>query len=85
MGVPDYTSIEKIQVDELIQNALHGNAVFYSGAIEHYSLEELQDLAEKANKHNLIITLKAEHSNFYQGVMVSVCKRESVKKYSNYM
>ena len=85
MGVPNHTEIEKISVDDLIDGCIKEFAVSPSGAIEHYTQEELIDLAEKANKNNLIVTIKAEHSNFYQGVMVSVTKRENVTKYIKFM
>lgn len=85
MGVPDYTEILKISVDDLIGAAVNGEVVSPSGAIEHYTHEELIDLAEKADKNDLIVTIKAEHSNFYQGVMVSVTQREKAAKYIKHM
>lgn len=85
MGVPNYEEAQKISVDELIENAVNEEAVSPAGAIEHYTQEELINLAEKAAKNDLIVSIKAEHSNFYQGVMVCVTKREHVVEYIKFM
>lgn len=81
MGVPSYKTTEKVEVNELIEKAVDGGAVFHSTAIEHYSLSELEELAKQAKDKGLIVTIKAEYSNFYQGVLVSVSKKEDAKKY----
>ena len=46
--------------------------------IEDFTVEQLDLLAEEANKNNLLLTLRAEHSNVYQGVFVNLIKREEI-------
>lgn len=79
MGVPDYKSVNKIQVDEFIKLALNGEFVMRCAPIEHYSQQDLKDLSEMAIKENLLMTIRAEYSNFYQGVLINLIPKKDVK------
>lgn len=77
MSVADYTRVGKSNVDEVIEHALEAEHIV-SAPIEHYSTNELIDLSEKARKNDLVVTIHAEHSNFYQGVLIHVIKRKNI-------
>lgn len=47
-----------------------------SWPIENFDIEQLNQLSEMAEKNNLLLTLRAEHSNVHQGVLVCLVKRE---------
>lgn len=88
MGVDNYKTVEKQSVDEFIKNAIDNTScvICATAPIEHYTIEELIDLAEKLERKDVVITLKAEHSNFYQGVMIGLVKRKNVnEKYSKFL
>ncbi|MBN7575428.1 hypothetical protein C1H57_08405 [Clostridium sp. 2-1] len=77
MAVADYTTIQKSSVDAVIKDALEVEHIT-SAPIEHYTQDELKEMAEKAKKNDLVISIRAEHSNFYQGVLLSFIKRKSI-------
>lgn len=52
----------------------------YSKPIEDFTIEQLSQLSEMAEQNNLMLTLRAEHSNFHQGTLVNLIKRESAAK-----
>lgn len=75
-------SIEsKNKVEEMIKERLKNEAVFTSCPIEEFNIKELELLAEYAEENGLIVLLKAEHSNFYQGVLVELTRKESIAKH----
>jgi len=84
MAVDNYTTVKKSSIDDVIKDALEVDHIT-SAPIEHYTQDELKELAEKAKKNDLVITIRAEHSNFYQGVLLSFIKRKNIddtfKKY----
>jgi len=84
MAVDNYTTVKKSSIDDVIKDALEVDHII-SAPIEHYTQDELKELAEKAKKNDLVITIRAEHSNFYQGVLLSFIKRKNIddtfKKY----
>lgn len=84
MSVSDYTRVGKSSVDEVISNALEEDCIT-SASIEHYTQDELKEIAEKAKENDLGVTIKAEYSNFYQGILLNFIKRENIddmfKKY----
>ena len=77
MAVDNYTTVDKKEIDRLIAEAIENNHIACN-PIEHYNIEELKEIAEKARKNDLVVTIHAEHSNFYQGVMVHVIKRKNI-------
>lgn len=85
MAVNDYTTIQKVEIDKFIEVALEGNSYIESAPIEHYSVEEIKEISEKAKKNNLVMTINEERSNFYQGVLINLLKREDVKKCTKYI
>lgn len=77
MAVDNYATVEKSSVDDVIKDALEVDHIT-SAPIEHYTQDELKELAEKAKKNDLVITIRAEHSNFYQGVLLNFIKRKNI-------
>ena len=77
MAVDNYSTVDKKEVNELISRAIEHDWIICN-PIEHYSQEELKKIAELARENNLVVTIYAEHSNFYQGVMVHVIKRKNI-------
>ena len=77
MPVDDYKTVAKMNVDELISNALKNDYII-SAPIEHYAMTELIKIAEMSKRNDLIVTVREERSNFYQGVLLNVLKRKCV-------
>lgn len=80
MGVDNYKTIKKCSIDDFIKDALSGNSVIASMPIEHYSQEELKEIAKKANASDFIVTIKAEYSNFYQGVLIGLIHKDDIRQ-----
>lgn len=81
MSVHDYEKVEKRSVDEFLKERQESEAVFVSAPIEHFTVAQLKELTEKASGIGMTIIVKAEYSNFYQGVLVSLATNEDIKKY----
>ncbi|SDO76037.1 hypothetical protein [Clostridium gasigenes] len=64
-------------VDRYINKALKAEHII-SIPIERFKIAELEELSNKAKKNNIVITLKAEYSNIYQGVLVNLIKRDII-------
>ncbi|MBU5311894.1 hypothetical protein KQI38_07615 [Tissierella carlieri] len=78
MGVDNYKTLSKSSILEVICRALEiSHMVSYP--IEHYSMEEIKILAKLAKQNDLVLTIGEEKSNFYQGVLLSLIKRSSLK------
>ena len=77
MAVADYTIIRKRSIEEFLKDALRVDYIEWV-PIEHCSIEDLIKIAELAKKNNLVMTIKDEHSNFYQGTMVQLIKRKNI-------
>lgn len=80
MGVDDYKTVGKTKIDDFIELAVKGECYIQCAPIEHYTIEELKEISKKAKKNDLVMTIQAEYSNFYQGIMINLLKREDVKK-----
>ena len=86
MAVDNYETVERQTVDELIERRDDSSCIITSAPIEHYSIAELVELAKKLERKDVVITLRAEYSNFYQGVLVGLVKRENVsEKYNQFL
>ncbi|PYG84271.1 hypothetical protein LY28_03723 [Ruminiclostridium sufflavum DSM 19573] len=73
-----------VKVDEIIKNALNCDHI-QSMAIEYFTKKELIELSEQAKKQGLLITLRAEHSNVHQGVLVNVVKKQFADQFLEYL
>ena len=80
MGVDNYKTIKKCSVNDFIEDALKGNAIMASMPIEHYTQDELKEITKKANEKDFIVTIKAEYSNFYQGVLIGLIHKDNIKQ-----
>lgn len=78
MGVGNYNTIQKMSVEKVIDRVMEIDFMI-SNPIEHYSIEEIYELAELAKKNDLVLTISKETSNFYQGILISLIKRKSLK------
>lgn len=65
------------KINELIKDTLSCDYIKCI-KFDDFTVEQLDLLAEEANKNNLLLTLRAEHSNVYQGVLVNLIKREEI-------
>lgn len=68
---------EDEKINEFIKDTLSCDYIKYI-KIEDFTVEQLDLLAEEANKNNLLLTLRTEHSNVHQGVLVNLIKREEI-------
>lgn len=77
MGVDNYKTVSKLGVEEMV---IEANKIAYmiSNPIEHYSIEEIIKIAELAKQNDLVLSVRNERSNFYQGVLLTMIKRSSL-------
>jgi hypothetical protein len=74
MAVDNYTTVEKASVEKMIETASKVNHIT-SAPIEHYSVDEIQLLAKLAKVNGLLLTIREERSNFYQGTLIQLIKK----------
>lgn len=79
MAIDNYKTVSKIGVKEMIKKATKGDYIICN-PIEHYSIEEIKELSKLAKENQLLLTIKNETSNFYQGVLINLVKREIAKE-----
>ncbi|OOM81769.1 hypothetical protein CLPUN_09530 [Clostridium puniceum] len=84
MSVDCYKTIEKTNVAEVVEAALEDDYII-AVPIEHYSQDELKEFTNKAKENNLLVTIKAEYSNAYQGVIVQLIKKDIADKFFKYL
>lgn len=77
MAVDDYTTVRKRSIEEFLKDALEVDYIEWI-PIEHCSIDDLIKIADLAKKNDLVMTIKDEHSNFYQGTMVQLIKRKNI-------
>lgn len=66
-------------VDKYIKDTLDADHII-SIPIEYFTKDELEELSEKAKKNKILLTLRAEHSNVHQGVLVNLIRKDIVNK-----
>lgn len=79
MGIDNYETVPKLGVEETVRETT-GINYMVSNPIEHYTAEEIRRMAELAKKNDLVLTIREERSNFYQGVLISLIKRSRLKE-----
>lgn len=79
MRIDNYKTVPKMSVGEMIENALNRGLII-SNPIEHYSIDEIKRLSELARDNNLILSIKQERDNFYQGIMINLIERSKVQE-----
>lgn len=62
-------------VENFIKDALENDYIVSIG-IEKFSSEQLKELAEKAKKFNILVSLRAEYNNAYQGILVCLIRKD---------
>lgn len=70
-------------INSFIENALDIDYIT-SAPIEDFAPEQLIELSEIAKENNLLVTLRAEHSNLHQGILVSLVKKDVADKFIKY-
>jgi len=78
----DSKTIQK--VEDAINKTLEIDYIL-SIPIEDYETSELALLGEYAKENNIFISLKSEHSNFHQGVLIGLIRRELANKFIEYL
>jgi len=81
--INDASVESRVKVEEVIQERLKNEAVFTCCPIEEFNFEELDLLAEYAKENGMIMFLKAEYSNFHQGVLVKLISKEKIARYTD--
>jgi NAD(P)H-dependent FMN reductase len=84
MSVDCYKTIEKSSVNEVIETVLEEDYII-AVPIEHYSQDELKEFAKKAKENDLLLTIKAEYSNAYQGILVQLIKKNIADKFLKHL
>lgn len=62
-------------IDKYIKDTLESECII-SIPIEILTKDQLEELGEKAKDNNILASIRAEHSNAYQGVLVSLIRKE---------
>lgn len=84
MSVDNYMTIEKASINEVIEIVLKEDYII-AVPIEHYSQDELKEFGKKAKENNLLVTIKDEYSNAYQGTMVQLIKKDIADKFLKHL
>ena len=84
MSVDNYKTVPKMGVNKMIKEALEVGYII-TNPIEHYSEDEIKEMAELARENNLILTISAEHSNFYQGILINLIKKSRLKEMDGFL
>ncbi|RKD22439.1 hypothetical protein SAMN02745883_00709 [Caminicella sporogenes DSM 14501] len=71
-------------INEIIKDVLSCNHI-QTRPIENFTIEQLKELANKAEENNLLITISAEYSNFHQGVLVNLVRKDIAEKLLQYL
>lgn len=79
MAVDNYKTVPKMGIEKMVKEALEKEYII-SNPIEHYSIEEIKKLSILANKNDLILSIKEETSNFYQGILIGLVKRAKIEE-----
>lgn len=71
-------------INDFIKEALEC-VYIQSRPIEDFTIEQLDELAEKAKEKNLLVSISAEHSNLYQGVLVCLVRKDAAERLLKYL
>lgn len=72
-----------IEIEEMIKETLENNYI-QSWPIENVS-HLLDPLTEYAKENDIIVTLKAEHSNLHQGVIVNLLQKQFLDGFTKHI
>ncbi|WFA10357.1 hypothetical protein [Tissierella sp. Yu-01] len=75
---------EEKNVEEMIKDALKMPCIF-SKPIELLTIREIDLLAEYAKENDIFLSIKAEHSNFHQGTLIQLVRKDMLDKFIKYM
>lgn len=71
-------------VDKYIKDAMKAEHLI-SIPIELLSKEQMEELSEKAKRNAILVTLRSEHSNLHQGVLVSLIRKDIAAEFVKYL
>lgn len=77
MSVDNFETVGKVEIDKFLGDAFNEGYIM-SVPIEHYSVNEIKEISEKAKKLGLVISIRNETSNFYQGVLIQAVRKDSL-------
>ena len=77
--VDNYTTTKKCEIDKFLEDALDCGYI-NSVPIEHYTSEKIKEMSEKAKKLGLVISIRNETSNFYQGVLIQAVRKDALEE-----
>lgn len=72
--VTNISNETKLKVEKIIKETLEVD-YFKCYPIEDFTIEEIDVLSEYAGENDVIIFLRAEHSNYYQGTLVELLRK----------
>lgn len=75
---------EDEKINEFIKETLDCDYI-QSRKIEDFTIEQLDLLTEEAKENNLMVTLKAEHSNLHQGILVNLVKKDIANEFLKWL
>lgn len=81
MSIDNFQTVEKMGVEEMVNEAKEIGFII-SNPIEHYSMDEIIKICKLANENDLVFSIKEENSNFYNGLLINLVKRQHAKKHS---
>ena len=77
MSVDNFETVRKVEIDKFLGDAFNKGYIM-SVPIEYYSVNEIKEISEKAKKLGLVISIRNETSNFYQGVLIQAVRKDSL-------
>jgi hypothetical protein len=69
-----------LKIEKMIKDAMESDH-FQDYPIEELDIVSLDILAEYANKNNILVALKSEHSNYHQGTIVELLNKNYLDKF----
>ena len=70
----------KVKIEEMIEDALNANWI-NSYHLEKFNVCELGILADYAKENDILVIIKAEYSNFAQGILVQLLRKDCIEKF----
>jgi hypothetical protein len=74
----------KVKIESMIEKSLE-NEYIISYPIEDFSLMDLDILAEYGKENQILVFLKAEHSNIHQGTLVSLIRKDIAAEFIKHL
>lgn len=81
---PKIEMAEKEKIEEIIKEALEVPCILCKD-IKTFTLSEIELLSEYAKENNIVLSIRAERSNFHQGTLIQLLRKDILNQLIEYM